>query len=131
MKLNSYQKSFVCSILFGLIALLSCYTVIKENNKTTSITRRMSTNREWTDSSKIPYTITFNQGDIIRFNYKSTINDGKLLLRFVDSQGNLIYEFDTGEKGEKDIKIEKTDIYELFIEGDKFKGNYEIMCEKS
>ncbi|EHI99944.1 hypothetical protein CDLVIII_3381 [Clostridium sp. DL-VIII] len=131
MKLNSYQKSFVCIILFGLITLLSCYTVIKENNKTTSITRRMSTNREWTDSSKIPYTTTFNQGDIIRFNYKSTIKDGKLSLRFVDSQGNLIYEFDPGEKGEKDIKIEKTDIYELFIEGDKFEGNYEIICKKS
>ncbi|AQS04746.1 hypothetical protein [Clostridium beijerinckii] len=131
MKLNSYQKSFVCIILFGLIASLSCYIVIKENNKTTSITRRMSTNGEWTDSSKIPYTITFNQGDIIRFNYKSTIKDGKLLLRFVDCQGNLIYEFDPGKNGEKDIKIEKTDIYELFIEGDKFKGNYEIICEKS
>ncbi len=131
MKLNSYQKSFVCIILLGSITLLSCYTVIKENNKTKSITRSMSTNGEWTDSSKIPYTITFNQGDNIRFNYKSTIKDGKLLLRFVDSHGNLIYEFDPGKKGEKDIKIEKTEIYELFIEGDKFKGNYEIICEKS
>ena len=45
--------------------------------------------------------VFFNQGDIIRFNYKSTIKGGKLLLRLVDSQGNLIYEFDIGKKGYK------------------------------
>lgn len=130
MKLNSYRKYFSCILIFILITLLSVCAIVKENNKIASITMRMSTNKEWTDFTKTPYMVTFNKGDTMQVNYKSTVKSGTLLLKLVDSQGNLIYGFDTGKKGKKEIKIEKTDIYEIFVEGDKLKGSYEIMCSK-
>jgi hypothetical protein len=84
----------------------------------------MNTSDERTSSSKTAY--VFKENEIITFNIKSDVKSGKLALKLVDSEGTVVNEFTTNKKEVKEIKINKTDTYDIVVICDKFVGSYEI-----
>lgn len=78
------------------------------------------------DTLSKDYDFEFREGDRIVFQYKSVVKRGSLEIKLIDPDGNSVYTFETGKKGEKEIKIIKTGTYKIIVSGSSFSGNYEI-----
>ena len=109
-------------IIILITALSGCSLINGQNKRTTAIS--MNTSNERTSSSKTDY--VFKENEIVTFSIKSTVKSGDLSLKLVDSEGTVINEFTTNKKEEKEIKIYKTDTYDIVVICDKFVGSYEI-----
>lgn len=66
------------------------------------------------------------KGQTVSFEYDSKVDKGTLSIKVLDSAKNEVMELPTGEKGSKELKVEKEGKYKLVITGDKTGGSFDI-----
>lgn len=66
------------------------------------------------------------EGDRIKFSFRSDIKAGNLEITLLDSNGNIVYELDKARELETFYSLEKTDTYTLQAKYTDFIGEYKI-----
>lgn len=74
--------------------------------------------------------INLNQGEELTISFNSKITEGKLTMQLLDSTGNIIKQFENTVGQTEKIKVSKTEKYTVLVNGEKAKGNYEIIWHK-
>lgn len=122
-------RGLIIIVLFISILFVGCSIQYGKSKKASTASMSTETDNSLTDTHKTLY--SFKKGETIRFNFHSKVKDGVLAMKLLDSDRNLISNFNINKNESKDIKIEKNDTYLIEVSCDKFKGSYEIKWKKS
>lgn len=113
----------VISILVVVFLLTGCnFSIGYVNN---SSTKKASASFVLLSASEEKI-IKLESEDTITFDYELEEKKGELSATFIDSSGDIVYEFEPNTKGKIDLYIEEDDSYKLIIKGDKAKGSYKF-----
>jgi hypothetical protein len=116
-------------VLFISILFVGCSIQYGKSKKASTSSISADTDNSLTNTYKKPY--SFEKGQTIRFNYDSKVKAGVLTMKLLDSDRNLVFNFDINKNEIKDIKIERNDTYLIEVSCYKFKGSYELRWNKS
>lgn len=89
-----------------------------------SVNKTSGSSTSWSDEKVTE--CNFEQGELVTFSYESKINSGELSIQLLNSQKELVQEFETNKEGKMEKEITESGTYYISIKGNEFNGNFSV-----